>query len=221
MKKILFLVVSVLLTSLPVMAQWAETIVPSKKNAFFLGPKAGVTFASMSQPQQGTLADGMGVGYSGGLAMKLRFGKATEDSDGGTGLLGLGIEAKYVMNNVKAVGGDKMSFGFVEVPIMFQIYPFKKSSGMNSFMIEVGPDFAFNLSSTPDVVVANNVSYQIGSLKPNDVRVLLGLGYTIPGTGLDINARYYLGTSSMAQNMTSKMSMIEVSLSYLFRVAKF
>lgn len=232
MKKILFAIAALSLT-LPMMAQWDDVpdvsqtqtvtlgVGAPKKNAFFLGPKAGVTFGMMSQPEQADLYDGMGVGFSGGLAMKLRFGKATEDSDGGTGLLGLGIEVKYVQNNVKLIGGEKLSMGFVEMPITFQIYPFKRSSAMNGFMIEVGPDFAYNITRSPEVVTANNYVYKVGDLKSHDIRALVGLGYTIPRTGLDINARYYMGFSKMAENMNSKMSYIEVSLSYLFRVAKF
>lgn len=58
-------------------------------------------------------------------------------------------------------------------------------------------------------------------LKGFDVRPMVGIGYTIPRTGLDVNARYYLGMSKMAENFKSKMNTMEVSLSWMFDIAKF
>ena len=50
----------------------------------------------------------------------------------------------------------------------------------------------------------SQVTYKLDAdgskLKGLDVRPMAGLGYTIPGTGLDVNARYYLGMSKMAEN---------------------
>ena len=194
-----------------------------KSNALFLGPKVGATFTSMGQPNEVNLYDGSGAGFSGGLSMKARFGKATENSIGGTGFWGVGLELKYKENNVKTIGSDDLSLGYFEIPVMAQVYPFAKSKVMNSFYVELGPDFAGTLSKSPETlnVSSANISYKTGDLKGFDVRVMVGLGYTLPNTGLDINARYYLGTSELAENFPCKMNSVEVSLAWMFSIGKF
>jgi len=244
MKKILFFVCA-LMSMAPVFAQSDdgedEIIVggSGKSNAFFFGPKIGGVLTSMTQPDEGKLYDGAGFGISGGLAFKARFGKATENSAGGTGYWGFGLELKYKQNSVKTLAFDedgdknaKLSIGYFEVPIYAQIYPFVKSNGMNTFYVELGASIAGTLSRSPKSLTLlepndnySQVTYNIDTdgskLKGFDIRPLVGVGYTLPNSGLDINARYYVGTSELAGNLPCKMSSFEISLAWLFNIGLF
>ena len=101
MKKLLILFVAILGVS-PAFAQSDEgadfgSFVKPKKSAFFIGPKAGVTMSSMTQPNECDLYDGSGIGFSGGIAMKARFGRATENSIEGTGMIGVGCDCNLYL----------------------------------------------------------------------------------------------------------------------------
>lgn len=244
MKKILFFIAALSL-SVPGFAQSDDgeddliSTGKEKSNAFFLGPKVGVTMTSMTQPDEGKLYDGSGFGFSGGVVLKARFGKASENSVGGTGYFGAGLELKYKLNSVKTLGTDeggkenaKLSLGYFEVPVFVHIYPFAKSPSVNPLYVELGVAFAGTLSRSPKSLTLINpsdeyslVTYNIDAngskLKGMDVRPFAGLGYTIPNTSLDINARYYIGTSELAKNFPCKMSTLEVSLAWLFNIGKF
>lgn len=199
-------------------------VVFSKDNVLFLGPKLGATFTSMGQPNEVDLYDGSGFGFSAGAALKARFGKSSRRGGAaGTGLLGLGLEAKYKQNKVKTIGSDPLSIGYLEIPVSAQVYPFYKSTLMNTFYLEAGPSFALTMSKSPDVltVASANIAYHTGDFKGGDLRLMLGLGYTIPDTSLDVNARYYLGTSDLAANFNCKMNTLEVSFAWLFQIGKF
>lgn len=210
-----------------------------KSNAFFLGPKFGGTLNTMTQPNEGDLYKSSSIGFSGGLAMKARFGRASENSVGGTGLIGVGIELKYRQSTVKtnAINQDgkeeaNLSVGYFEVPVYLQIYPFVKSRAMNTFYVELGASFAGTMSRSPQTLTLMNpnanlssVTYNVktdgSKLKGMDFRPLVGLGYTIPNTGLDLNARYYWGTSSLAENFPCKMNSFEFSVAWLFSIGRF
>lgn len=244
MKKILFFIAALSLT-VPGFAQSDDgeddfiSTGKEKRNVFFLGPKVGGTMTSMTQPIEGKLYDGLGFGFSGGLAFQARFGKASVNSVGGTGYFSVGLEIKYKLNSVKTLGTDesgkenaKMSIGNLEAPVFVHIYPFAKSPSLNSLYVELGAAFAGTLSRSPKSLMLNNPSadysqviYNLDAngskLKCMDIRPLAGLGYTIPGTGLDINVRYYIGTSKLAGNFPCKMNTLEVSLAWLFNIGKF
>lgn len=235
MKKLLMMLVVVWAVS-PVFAQddeEDEVFEVQKNSVFYLGAKGGVTMTSMTQPKECDLYDGSGIGFSGGLAMKARFSRASENANEATGMFGLGLELKYKQNNVKTIANEgDLKLGYFEVPVALQFYPFAKSNAMNPFYIEVGGSFAGIMSKSPDALRVNNpneeyqyVSYHTGDLKGFDIRPLAGIGYCLPISdnkyGLDLNARYYLGTSELAKNFPCKMSTIEVSLCFYFGLARF
>lgn len=222
-------------------------IVDTGKHLFYLGLKGGLDITTMTQPQECDLFDGAGMGFSGGLAAKARFNKASNNAPAGTGLLGLGLELKYKQNKVKTIGTDEsgkanadLSVNYFEVPVYVQVYPFYNSDAMNTFYVELGPDFAGTLGRSPKSLTVDNltgdysvVTYHLddnlSTLKGFDVRFMAGIGYEFPikkndkheNTNLiGINARYYLGTSKLAKNFDSKMSTIELSLSWLFNIGK-
>ena len=209
-----------------------------KNSAFFIGPKVGATFTSMTDPEY-DLYDASGTGISAGVAMKMRFGKATENSYGGTGYFGVGIELKYQQNTVKTIAADEsgkanasLSIGHFAVPVYVQAYPFAKPSSVNSLYIEAGVCLAGTISRSPETLTLTNptstvasATYHIdsstGQLKDTYVRPLVGLGYTIPNTGLDINARYYIGVSELDDSLSSKFYTFEVSVAWMFTAFKF
>lgn len=217
-----------------------------KKHAFYLGLKGGLDFTTMTQPDEGNLYDGVGVGINVGFASKVRFMRATPNAPAGTGLLGAGLELKYKKNVVKTIGSDEngkananLSIGYLEVPVFIHLYPFYKSNAMNTFYIEVGPDFALGLSRNPNILSIDNPSADYGSvtynidnngstLKGSDIRVMAGIGYDFAIKNekhettnlIGLNARYYMGTSSLAGNFNSKMSTFEISVSWMFSIGK-
>lgn len=242
MKKIIFFFAA-LLTVSPMFAQTDDgeelVILNEKNNTVTVGPKLGGTFTSMTQPDECDLYDGMGFGLSAGIAAKFRFGTATEFSDAGTGRWGVGFELKYKQNIVKTIGTDEsgeenadLSVSYFEVPVFAQVYPFMRNRSLNSMYVELGIAFAGTLGRSPESLSVTNrdgefgrVTYMLdadgSTLKGFDVRPLIGFGYTVPGTGLDFNARYYLGTSDLAGNMPCKMSSFEVSVAWMFNAFKF
>lgn len=243
MKK-LSLTLMALLSAMPMFAQSDDgeeigNVVKAKDNAFFLGPKVGVTMSTMTQPDEGKLFDKSDIGCSAGMAFKARFGKATSNSEGGTGYVGLGLELMYTQNKAKTIATDEkgnenasLSMSYFEAPVSVQFYPLAKSNAMNHLYVELGVAFVGTLSRSPKTLTVeepsadySQVTYKLDAdgskLKGLDVRPMAGLGYTIPGTGLDVNARYYLGMSKMAENFKSKMNTLEVSLSWMFNIAKF
>lgn len=242
MKKLLFLF-SALIACVPVLAQDYEDedfvdVVKPKKHAFFIGPKVGAVMSSMSQPNECNLYDGLGVNFSAGAAVKARFNRATESSPAGTGYWGVGLELKYKQNTVKTIGTDEggkenanMTVGYFEVPIYAHLYPFAKSSAMNSFYVELGASIAGTMNRSPKSLTVNqpNNSYDEityyfdtpnSKLKGFDIRPMVGVGYTIPYTGFDINARYYLSTSDLAGNFPCKMNSFEISFAWMFKLGK-
>ena len=215
-----------------------------KKHSFYLGVKGGVDFTSMTQPEECDLYDGFGVGYSGGVAGKVRFGKATASAPAGTGMWGAGIEIKYKLNTVKTRATDetgkenaKLSVGYIEVPIYAQFYPFYKSDAMNTFYIEAGPSIAGTMTRSPKTLTMSNLNGEYTSvtyhtndggskLKGMDIRIMAGLGWDFPiknskhetSSLIGINARYYFGFNKLAENFNCKMNTIEVSLSWMFNI---
>ena len=243
MKKILFIFVA-LITAMPTFAQSDDdeevysSGTKTKKNAFFIGPKVGLVMTSMNQPSQGKLYDAAGMGFSGGIAMKMRFGQASEASIGGTGYFGIGAELKYKQNKVKTLGTDEdgnkkadLAINYFEVPVYAQAYPFATSTAMNTLYIEAGVSIAGTMSRSPKTLEIQDPStlsittYLIDTdeskIKGFDVRPIVGLGYTIPNTGLDINARYYVGASDLSKSFKCKMSSFEFSVAWMFNAARF
>lgn len=230
MKKYLFLALA-LLGLTPAFGQTddddaifnSSNIGKPRNYAIHVGPRIGLTTTSMTQPLECDLYDGMGLGFSAGASMKVRLGHMSENSDGGTGLLGFGLDLKYKQNKVKTIGDSDLSLGYFEVPVMLQLYPFYKITKLNGLYVEAGVDMAGTLSKSPDLLTVlqptGRVVYHTGDLKGFDCRIPLGLGYTLRN-GLDVNLRYYIGTSELAENMPCKMSSMEVSVAWMFRVSK-
>ena len=235
MKKTILLA-TLMLTSVAVSAQtgFGRAKKP-KQNAFTMSIKAGGTMSTMTQPDECDLYDGSGFGYVGGLSFNIRFDRASKNANAGTGMLALGLDLQYKLNSMKTIGTDQdgkenanLELGYFEAPIYLQLYPFYKNSSANTFYVEAGAAIAGTMSRKPETLTVSgndNVVYifdKDGSkLKGMDVRPFAGVGYSIPNTGLGLGARYYLGTSKLAENFNSKISNVEFSLFYKFNVGKF
>lgn len=244
MKKLLSLLLLVSLGTVAYAQIGGGVELEGKQHMFYVGIKGGVGLSTMTQPDECDLYDSMGLGYHGGLALQARFNRATPNSAAGTGLLGVGLEAKYQFNSVKTAATDEggkekatLDLTYIDVPVYAHIYPFYKTTTMNNFYIEVGPDFAFLMGRKPQVLTYNypnggtavyNIDKGNSKLKGMDIRVMAGLGYDFAIKNEDyeatsligINARYYMGMNKLAGNFNSKMSSVEVSLSWLFNIGK-
>lgn len=236
MKQNLLLFIIAVLCSMSVQAQndGSFGFIDEKpaSNAIYVGPTiGGIMTMTSGQPAGHDLFDGSGFGFTGGVAARARFGRATDNSLEGTGMLGVGLEVKYKQHGVKTLGEDNLSLGYLEIPVTVQFFPFAKSATANGLYIEAGPDFALLMSKSPDVLRHNvnepypglqAVEYNTGDLKGGDLRIAMGLGYQFPELGLGINARYYLGMSELSKNaLPTKLNTVEVSLSWMFKVASF
>lgn len=188
-----------------------------------VGPRAGVGISTMSESEDLKIYDGSGIGFGGGLAANVRFG--SKDSRGryldGQGLFGIGLELNYKSHSVKTLAEEDLKLGYFEVPVMLQFYPMYNSKQLKNLYIEVGPTLAGSLSSSPDALFYDNVTYKTGDLKGFDVKATIGLGYRVnknsANDGFYVNARYYYGTSKLAGNFPDKVSSAEISVGYLFK----
>lgn len=177
-----------------------------------LGAKVGLPFTTMSEPSDIDLDSELGTGFSGGLAANFHFGRRTIISKGGTGWFGLHLEALYASRSV-GTDSETVNFRMFEVPILAQLYV------TPNVCIEAGPTFVAAIGVSPEKMYVDNQFVAIGEMKANDVMFTLGAGYKSPN-GLFANARYNIGTSDVAGNFDSKMSVISLSIGWLFTVVK-
>ena len=203
-------------------------------HALFVGPTLGANMTMTSgQAAKYDLFEGTGIGFTGGVAAKVRFGHGTENSMEGTGMFAAGLEVKYTLNNVKTNAEKNLTLGYLDIPVLVQFYPLAGTTTANGLFIEAGPDFCMLMSKSPDKLsLALNqpypglqaIEYLTGDMKGGDMRVAMGLGYEcdLTNMNLGVHARYYLGTSELSKNVLPvKLNTIELSLSLMFKVAKF
>ena len=123
--------------------------------------------------------------------------------------------------------------GYLDVPVLFQFYPLASTTTANGLFLEAGPDFALLMTKSPDKLNLplnqpypgiQKVEYATGDLNGGDLRIAVGMGYNQSFSKMDlgIHTRYYLGMSELSKNvLPTKLNTIELSLSLMFRVAKF
>lgn len=178
-----------------------------------IGPKVGVNFATMSGlSDEFNLNPKSGLGFQGGLAANIHFGRRTERSEGGTGLFGIQVEAMYSQRTIKTDIED-LKLSYFEVPILAQYYV------MPELSIEVGPTIAGTLSSSPDEIKTGTMTISTGELKGFDVMLTAGVGYKHK-SGFTASARYNLGMSELAGNFNGKVSTVSVSIGWMFSLVK-
>jgi hypothetical protein len=187
----------------------------SRSYKICMGPVVGVNYSTLSGNPDGIDMGAKGsTGFHGGIAANIHFGRNNGTGKGGTGLFGIQMEALYSQHTIKTDGSDNLELSFIEVPVLAQFYVYKGLS------LEVGPTFALNTSSKPDNLSFSNIGgFATKNLKANDVRLTFGAQYSL-NCGLNFAARYNLGNSDIAGNMPCKVNALQISIGWMFTVAK-
>ena len=187
--------------------------VDKRKNVVSMGIKAGANFSTMTKYKEVDLGQKSGVGYEGGLVIAAHFGKRTQGSDPGTGLVGIQIEPSYVQHTI-GTSKDDIKLSFYEVPILLKLYV------TPNFNIELGPNLCGTISVKPDFIEAENVRIATGDIKGFDVKACVGASYELKN-GFYASLRYNLGTSELAKNFPCKVSAASLTVGYKFNIFKF
>lgn len=154
---------------------------------------------------------GMKIGGDFGAVANFRFKKRNELSTVETGVLAFQPELRFSSIGSKYDKGT-IGLNYLMVPLMFQVYP------IDNFYLELGPQLALNLSSTPDNVALNKSQINLEKLKANDVMLALGTGYST--NGFSAGVRYCIGCSPIASNLPLKNNVIQVNFGYKFQIKK-
>lgn len=212
MKKVLLVCVA-FIASLSVMAQ------DNYERSFTIGvgPKVGVNMSSMSTPTGFNLNPKMAVGFEGGLMANAHFGRRSEFAQGGTGIVGVQLEALFSQRSIKT-NGESIKLTGLNVPVLLQIYALPK------LYIGVGPTFAATFSSSPDKFVEGPKTLDFKSIKPFDAMLTIAAGYQLLSndsrSGVTFDVRYNLGTGKMDPAFDAKVSNFSISIGYLFNVVR-
>lgn len=183
-----------------------------RPNRIAIGPKVGFGLDMGSHSPTQNVDFDMGFGYQAGAAFNAHFGRRYSSSDGGTGWLGLEVEALYGGRMIK-LGSSNLKMSCIEVPVLAQLYV------VPTFAIEAGATLVKVLGVSPESIVHDGVTYQVSGIKGSDVMLTAGICYKHSSTYM-IDARYNLGMSPLAGNFDTKVSSFMVSFSYLFNVVK-
>ena len=176
--------------------------------AYKFGVKAGVNLSNMSNGMDFNPDFKMGAGFRVGGLVNLRWGQRTENSLPGTGWFGLQPELMYSMQQV-GTADKSFKLNIIQVPVMVKIYPTTQLS------FEVGPEFSYVISASPDEMNFDGAQIKTGEIKGLTMGIGAGLSYDFD-MGLTVGARYSYGFNKMAKNLDWKASNIEVTVGWLF-----
>lgn len=173
------------------------------------GVKVGVNLSNMSNNMTFDPGFSMGTGFHIGALVNLHWGQRTESSLPGTGLWGLQPEVLFSNQVVKCYGGD-IKLNYLKVPVMLKVYPLSKLS------IEVGPEFSYLISSSPESLKVNESIVKVGDCKGFIFSAGSGAAYEFD-CGLMIGARYSMGFTELGKNLKWKNnSNIQITAGWLF-----
>lgn len=173
------------------------------------GVKAGVNFSNLSNDMMFDPAFSMGTGFHVGALVNLHWGQRTASSLPGTGLWGLQPELLFSNNVIKSKGGD-IKLNYVKVPVMLKVYP------LSALSVEVGPEFSYLVSSSPETVDLNDAVVKVGDCKGFNFGAGVGAAYEF-GFGLMIGARYSMNFTDLGENLMWKNSSnVQISAGWLF-----
>ena len=215
----------------------SDTVVIDNPNSMSIGFFAGANYSMPSGEYRDPVYADMSskIGYHAGVIFNYRFGRRHSRFDkGGTGWFALQAEAAFVdlFAGTKAGDSNTHYFGYVtnvahhryiSFAGLAQFYPAK------NLYIEAGAEYTLNLSPTdlgPYIATEYYSGYKIEFFKDyNDVSFgktvnpIVGLGLRL-NNGLGLNARYVMGLLKIIDGQTNvqKMSSIQFSISYLFRI---
>ena len=151
----------------------------------------------------------MGTGMHVGAVVNLHWGQRTASSLPGTGFWGAQAEVLYTNQSVKT-DGENLKYSSIKVPLMLKVYP------LSALSIEVGPEFSYIFSTSPDVLKVDGVEVHTGDCKGLNVGAGVGASYEFP-FGLMVGARYSLGLTDFGKNLKWKNNNnIQVSVGWMF-----
>ncbi len=195
----------------PVQEVSGAMVVP-KPVAFSLGPKVGINYALAGNPSEMNLGIGGNIGFSGGLAANIRFGKRPLTKFADTGRFGVQLEALYATHSLKS-DIETLNMSCYEVPLLFQWW------FVQDFCIEVGPTFTGVFGTSPKELRYNNAVFQTDKIKGNDVMLTVGVEYKTQ-KGFTASLRYNHGNSDLAGNFQTKVSTVSFGIGWLFSIVK-
>lgn len=184
----------------------------AKRNSVLVikyGVKAGVTLSNMSNDMTFDPGFSMGTGFQAGALINLHWGQRTVNSLPGTGLWGLQAEVLFSNNTIKSNGGN-IKLNYIKVPVMLKVYP------ISALSIEVGPEFSYLFSTSPDSIELGDANVKIGDCKGFNFGAGAGVAYEF-GFGLMAGVRYSMNFTELGENLKWKNdSNIQVSVGWLF-----
>lgn len=181
-----------------------------------VGPKVGLGLDMGSHSKVQNLDFGMGFGYQAGAVLNAHFGRRYDMSCGGTGWVGIQLEALYGSRAIK-LGDASLRTNCLEIPVLAQVYV------IPNLAIEAGATMVKVLSTSPAHLSHEGTIYNTGEIKGSDVMVSAGVAYKSPidsNSSWMVDARFNLGMSPLAGNFDTKVSSIMVSFAYLFNIVK-
>lgn len=192
--------------------QRTERLKSSRKSsqlAIKYGVKAGVNMSTMSNGMDFDPGFGIGVGFRVGVMTNFHWGQRTANSLPGTGWIGLQSELMYSYQTVKSDGGD-IKMNYIQLPVLLKIYP------ISALSVEVGPEFSYLLSTSPEDITVDVATINVGKCKGFNVGAGVGVAYEFR-MGLTLGARYSIGFTNMAKNLKWRNNgNVQVTFGWLF-----
>ena len=192
-------------------AKTAETSQVRQRSALAIkyGVKVGVNLSNMSNDMTFDPEFSMGTGFHVGALVNFHWGQRTASSLPGTGLWGLQPELLFSNNVIKSKGGD-IKLNYIKVPVMLKVYP------LSALSIEIGPEFSYLISSSPETVDLDDATVKVGDCKGFNFGAGVGAAYEFD-FGLIIGARYSMNFTDLGKNLMWKNSSnIQISAGWLF-----
>lgn len=173
------------------------------------GVKAGVNLSNMSNDMTFDPGFSMGTGFQIGALVNFHWGQRTESSLPGTGLWGLQPEILFSNQVIKSDGGN-VKLNYIKVPVMLKVYPLSRLS------VEVGPEFSYLISSSPESLKVDDATVKVGDCKGFNFGAGVGVAYEF-NFGLMMGARYSMGFTDLGKNLKWKNnSNIQITAGWLF-----
>lgn len=187
-----------------------EFTIDKRPFTFSVGVKGGVNYSFAGDPKGFDLGTKGAVGFQGGLAANIHFSDKKDYTPAGTGRFGVQLEALYSLRSLKT-DIDDIKMNCFAIPVLAQFYV------TPSLTIEAGPTFTGVLSASPKTMEQRITSFGTEDIKGHDIMATIGIGY-YHNIGITAGLRYNHGFSNLAKNYETKVSTIEFSIGYLFKV---
>lgn len=181
--------------------------VPGKSTVVKYAVKAGVNFTTVSGTSSADFS--MAPGFQIGAGLNLRWGYRSEFSRPGTGKFGFQPEIRYSNQSVSVGEDEKLTMNRVSLPLMFRIYP------ATTFYFELGPDFSYLFSTSPDILSVGSDSYGVGECSGLATDVALGAGWESKA-GFLAGVRYGLGVTALAKNLPWRTQNVSLVIGWMF-----